>query len=109
LRTQTALLSEAVLAALDYYIRESGGSRGARMLCSANGTSTPAARQVNLEQIRFLAESTPHRQEKILRYCPETGMEVFKRPLRPIEDTGKIYFEKNWAAFLTGTIYPEDV
>jgi hypothetical protein len=106
---QTALLSEAVLAALDHYIRDSGGSRGARMLCSADGTSTPASRQGDLEQYRFLTEAAPHRQEKILlRYRPETGMEIVKRPLRPIEDTGKIYFEKNWGAFLTGAIYPED-
>lgn len=109
LRVQTALLSEAVLAALDYYIRDSGGSRGARMLCSVDGTSTPAARQGNLDQYRFLTESTLHRQEKILlRYHPESGMEVFKRPVRPIEDTGNIYFEKNWGAFLTGAIYPAD-
>ncbi len=109
LRVQTALLSEAVLAALDHYIRDSGGSRGARMLCSADGSNTPSSREGDLDQYRFRAESTPHRQEKILlRYRPETGMEIFKRPLRPIEDTGKIYFEKNWRAFLTGAIYPED-
>jgi succinate dehydrogenase/fumarate reductase flavoprotein subunit len=109
LRAQTALLSESVLAALDYYIRDSGGSRGARMLCSESGSSTPVTRLGYLEQYRFLSESTAHRQEKILlRYRPETGMDVFKRPLRPIEDTGKIYFEKNWGAFLTGAIYPDD-
>jgi hypothetical protein len=109
LRVQTALLSEAVLAALDHYIRDSGGSRGARMLCAANGTSTPSSRLGDLDQYRFLTESPAHRQEKILlRYRPETGMEIFKRPLRPIEDTGKIYFEKNWGAYLTGAIYPAD-
>ena len=42
----------------------------------------------------------------ILRYTPEAGMTIFERPLRTIEDTGKIYFEKNWGAFLTGEIYP---
>lgn len=109
LRTQTALLSEAILAALDYYIRDSGGSRGARMLCSGDGARAPASRLGDLDQYRFLAESEAHRTEKILlRYQPETGMVLFKRPIRPIEDTGKIYFEKNWAAFLTGAIYPED-
>jgi hypothetical protein len=80
------------------------------MLCATKGTNAPSARQGELEGYRFLAENTEQRQEKLLlRYQPETGMQVFSRALRTIEDTGKIYFEKNWGAFLTGTIYPEDV
>jgi hypothetical protein len=35
-----------------------------------------------------------------------SGMQVCERSLRPVEDTGKTYFEKNWGAFLTGEIYP---
>lgn len=107
LRAQTALLSEAVLHALDYYIRLGGGSRGARMLCAEDGTEAPDARLGRLDAYRFLAEKEVHRDKKIiLRYKPKTGMQVFERSLRPIEDTGKIYFEKNWGAFLTGDIYP---
>ncbi|MFT4173325.1 MAG: FAD-binding protein [Rhodocyclaceae bacterium] len=109
LREQTALLSEAVLCALDYYIRDGGGSRGARMLCSEAGQQTPDARVGALDGFRFVPENTAHRAEKILlRYRPETGMQVTKRPLRGIEDTGKIYFEKNWGAYLTGEVYPRD-
>jgi len=107
LRGQTALLSEAVLFALDHYIRQGGGSRGARMLRSQAGTRAPDSRLGPLADYRFLAEDETQRQEKmILRYTPETGMRIFERPLRSIEDTGKIYFEKNWGAFLTGEIYP---
>ncbi len=109
LRAQTALLSEAVLFALDYYIRDGGGSRGARMLCSGDGRQIPASRLGELDGFRFLPENPEHRQEKILlRYHPDTGMQIRKRPLRPIENTGEIYFEKNWGAYLTGAIYPED-
>ncbi|MFT3963373.1 FAD-binding protein [Propionivibrio sp.] len=109
LRTQTALLSEAVLHALDHYIRDGGGSRGARMLCSGGGEQAPSSRLGTLDGFRFLPENPAHKQEKILlRYRPGAGMQVFKRPLRGIEDTGRIYFEKNWGAYLTGTIYPED-
>lgn len=109
LRAQTALLSEAVLHALDYYIRDGGGSRGARMLCAADGGQTPPSRFGPLTHFRFLPETPTHRQEKILlRYRPEIGMQITKRPLRGIEDTGKIYFEKNWGAYLTGAIYPDD-
>ena len=106
LRVQTAWLSEAILCALDYYIKDGGGSRGARMFCSKNGVEKPDARVEKLDVYRFVPEKSEHRHEKILlRYCPETGIEVFKRPIKGIEDTGKIYFEKNWGAFLTGAIY----
>ncbi|MDR0578054.1 MAG: FAD-binding protein [Candidatus Accumulibacter sp.] len=109
LRAQTALLSEAVLHALDYYIRDGGGSRGARMYCSAQGGQAPATRLGPLDDFRVLPENLAHRREKILlRYHPDTGMQTSKRPLRGIDDTGKIYFEKNWGAYLTGAIYPED-
>ena len=107
LRVQTALLSEAVLAALDFYIRQGGGSRGARMLCAENGENAPQTRLGVLTEHRFRSEKDAHKQEKILlRYSPEKGMEIFTRPLRSIEDTGKIHFEKNWGAYLTGEIYP---
>ena len=109
LRVQTALLSEAVLCALDYYIHRGGGSRGARMLCADQGTHTPETRLGLLDGYRFLAEKETQRQEKILlRYDSEKGMQISERALRPIEDTGKIYFEKNWGAYLTGSIYPDE-
>ena len=108
LRAQTALLSEAVLTALDRYIRRGGGSRGARMLCSGSGSQAPDSRLGPLEAYRFIPENETQRQEKsILRYDASAGMQVHERSLRPIEDTGRIYFEKNWGAYLTGSIYPE--
>lgn len=79
------------------------------MLCSGGGTQAPSSRLGELGGFRFLPENLAHRQEKILlRYSAETGMQVSKRSLRSIEDTGKIYFEKNWGAYLTGAIYPDD-
>ena len=76
------------------------------MLCAPNGTKTPDSRQGRLDGYRFVAENEAQRSEKILlRYTPQKGMQICERPLRPIEDTGKIYFEKNWGAFLTGEIY----
>jgi hypothetical protein len=77
------------------------------MLCAEQGTHAPDSRLGRLDGYRFLAENESHRQKKILlRYASESGMQVSERSLRPIEDTGKIYFEKNWGAFLTGEIYP---
>lgn len=105
-RVQTALLSEAVLCALDHYIRQGGGSRGARMLRGERGTNVPASRLGPLDEYRFLAEDESHRRRKILiRYSPESGMQITERPIRPLEDTGRIHFESNWAAFLTGDVF----
>src|SRR6202167_2557887 len=41
---QTALLSEAVLTALAFYIARGGGSRGARAICSHTGDRVPEGR-----------------------------------------------------------------
>lgn len=77
------------------------------MLCAEHGAQAPESRLGILNDYRFLAEKDTHKQEKILvRYDPEQGMRISTRPLRSIEDTGKIYFEKNWGAYLTGDIYP---
>jgi succinate dehydrogenase/fumarate reductase flavoprotein subunit len=106
LRVQMALLSEAVLTALNFYIEQGGGSRGARMLCASSGPQQPQARRAILQAYRFLAEQQQRRDEKIiLRYDPGLGMQISVRDVRQIEDTGKIHFEKNWAAYLTGDIY----
>ena len=79
------------------------------MLCADQGTHTTETRLGPLDGYRFLAEKETQRQEKILlRYDPEKGMQISERALRPIEDTGKIYFEKNRGAYLTGAIYPEE-
>jgi hypothetical protein len=68
----------------------------ARMLCAEQGMHAPDSRLGRLDGYRFLAENESHRQGKILqRYSFESEMQVCERSLRPIEDTGKIYFEKN--------------
>ena len=79
------------------------------MLCDKSGIPVPSSRLGALEEFRIRPENTSHRAEKILvRYLPGKGFELAKRTLRDLEDTGKIYFEKNWGAYLTGTIYPGD-
>ena len=62
---QTALLSEAVLTALAFFIEHSGGSRGARALCAPDGDRLPMARTGPLEDFRFAAERPEGRAEQI--------------------------------------------
>ena len=59
-------VSEAVLSALDFYIRNGGGSRGARAICADNGTQGPEASVEDLSRFRFVEEQEQDRHEKIL-------------------------------------------
>jgi succinate dehydrogenase / fumarate reductase, flavoprotein subunit len=54
-----ALLSEAVLAALDVYTGADGGSRGARAYCDPSGTELPQAHRVDCSAFRFRRRSWP--------------------------------------------------
>ena len=101
-----ALLSEAVLSTLDSYVQSGGGSRGARAYCEAAGTKVPEAKAVDCAAYRFREERPEQRREKlVLRY--DGSCVVSRSALRPMEEPGTIYFEKNWAPYLTGTVYAD--
>ena len=63
---QMAIVSEAVLAALAFYIDRGGGSRGARAVCGPEGERIPLARTGPLDDFRFLPERAEDRNEQIL-------------------------------------------
>ena len=67
---QMAIVSEAVLAALAYYVGRGGGSRGARAVCSPEGECVPLARTGPLGDFRFLP-SGPKTEPS--RFCPLRG------------------------------------
>jgi succinate dehydrogenase / fumarate reductase, flavoprotein subunit len=102
---QTALTSEAVLKALDYYVAKGGGSRGARAMCSASGEDCPEGRAVDLEAYRFIREKSEDKEKKIVVSYVEGEFLVKEEAIRDREDTGKIFFEKNWSPYLTEGIY----
>jgi succinate dehydrogenase/fumarate reductase flavoprotein subunit len=102
---QTALLSEAVLTALAFYIKRGGGSRGARAICGSEGDRVPEARSGALEGVRFVSERAGDREEQIhVRYA--SGAFVCEaRPIRRLNRADKPFFERDWPAFLTGAIH----
>ena len=104
----TALTSEAVLRALNHYAINGGGSRGARAMCSSNGTVVPRARNIDLEAFRFIEEREKDKTVKIVLDYKNNGFEISERPLREMENPKGIFFEKNWGNYLTGTIYDAD-
>jgi succinate dehydrogenase / fumarate reductase, flavoprotein subunit len=102
---QTALLSEAVLTALAFYIARGGGSRGARTICARGGDRVPEARIGELEDVRFVSERTEDRAEQIhVRYASETFV-CEARPIRRSNFGDKPFFERDWPDFLTGAIH----
>lgn len=99
-----ALLSEAVLTALDAYVVSGGGSRGARAYCDPTGTKVPEAQAVDCAAWRFREEKPEQRREKLtLRW--NGAFSLSRTPLRGMEDPARIFFEKNWAPYLTGAVY----
>ncbi len=107
---QTALTSEAVLAALDSYLKAGGGSRGARAVCSNEGSLVPQTIKGNLEEFRFIEERLEDREQKLLvRFNAEDhDFEISSVALREMEDPATIFFEKNWGSYLRADIYGND-
>ncbi len=102
---QTALTSEAVLQALNHYVANGGGSRGARALCSPDGNKAPKMRNGTLNEYRFIPEREEDKRVQVKVRYEGRKFEVYEVELRKLEGLESIFFEKNWAPFLTGQIY----
>ncbi|WBL32869.1 FAD-binding protein [Sinirhodobacter sp. HNIBRBA609] len=105
---QMALVSEAVLAALDFYIRQGGGSRGARAICDPAGEALPMSARGPLSDLRFRVEREQDKAEQILVRLEGHQMAITTRPNRSFDETAKAFFERDWPAWLTGTIFDLD-
>ena len=99
-----ALVSEAVLTALDFYLTRGGGSRGARAVLSADGAA-PEGRDGPLDDCRIKPERVADRDEMILVKRAKRGIVCAVRPTKK-RNAGLSYFERDWPAYLTGAIYP---
>ncbi|WP_299694940.1 FAD-binding protein [uncultured Tateyamaria sp.] len=104
---QMAVASEAVLSALDHYIAQGGGSRGARAICDPTGDSLPQSVHGSLPEVRFRAERDTDKQSQLRVRLEGTYMIVTKVPNRPY-DGDQSFFERDWPAWLTGGIYDQD-
>ena len=100
-----AMVSEAVLAALVHYVEHGGGSRGARAYLASDGSQVPDTQHGALDDYRFREERAVDREHKLVLRWHGDGFSIEQRALRTMEDPGKIFFEKNWSNFLTGSIY----
>lgn len=100
-----ALASEAVLTVLDHYIRNGGGSRGARAVCDVSGQCLPLARSGPLDNYRFRREQDVHRKEQMTVRLDGVSFKISTRPNRSFDDSAKSFFERDWPDWLTGRIY----
>ncbi|UZD91259.1 FAD-binding protein [Cognatishimia activa] len=102
---QMALASEAVLAALEHFIANGGGSRGARAVCDPAGSALPQARSGPLGDVRFRVENDADKEKQVLVHLDGTQMVMSERPNRVFDEDAKAFFERDWPAWLTGAIY----
>ena len=102
---QMALVSEAVLTALDAYLSRGGGSRGARAIRDPDGSDVPVTRTGALEAFRFRAERKQDRAEKIAIRVENGAFACSFKQIRRHDHSRAAYFERDWAEFLTGAIY----
>jgi succinate dehydrogenase/fumarate reductase flavoprotein subunit len=102
---QMALASEAVLVALDFYITQGGGSRGARAICDPDGASLPQSRTGPLPQVRFRPERDEDKVAQILVRLEGEKWIISTRLNRVFDAQAKTFFERDWPAWLTGGIY----
>lgn len=100
-----ALASQAVLAALDFYISRGGGSRGARAICDPQGQDVPITRNGALEEMRFRRERPEDRNEQIILSLKDGAFALRTRPNRVFNETEKSFFERDWPDWLSGRIY----
>ncbi len=93
-------VSEAVLTALDHYIRNGGGSRGARAICSEVGTRCPDANGEDLSRFRFIEEKAKDRDEKLVVRRVEDGIAISALPVDLTPEVKREFFEKGWGPYL---------
>lgn len=101
---QMALASEAVLTALDHYIANGGGSRGARAICDPRGESLPHSVHGPLPEVRFRAERDADKNSQLKLRLEGADFVITRLPNRSY-DGDKSFFERDWPAWLTGDIY----
>ena len=102
---QSAIASEAILKALDFYIERGGGSRGARAICASDGERVPQTRTGPLEDVRFIPEREQDRAEQIHVRREGEGFVCAAQPIRRRDLEFRPFFERDWPDHLTGAIY----
>ncbi|TVR15508.1 MAG: FAD-binding protein [Planctomycetota bacterium] len=100
-----ALTSEAVLANIAHYVREGGGSRGARAYLADDGEVVIHTRHGPLQDVCYRPEQPEHKEYKITLRWTGDDFIITHNPLRAIEPLQGIFFEKHWSDYLTDRVH----
>ena len=76
-------------------------------MCSRSGDHTPEARNVDLSEFKFIQEKDEDKNKKIVIYLDQGDWKIDEVELRDMESPSTIFFEKNWAPYLTNSIYKD--
>jgi len=95
-----AYVSEAVLTAFDHYIKNGGGSRGARAICSDTGEQCPEAHHEDLSRFRFIQEKDKDKNEKLIVSLKNGTFQVHPMPVDLTPKVEREFFEKGWGPYL---------
>jgi hypothetical protein len=102
---QSAIASEAILTALDFYLKGGGGSRGARTVCSPDGDRVPRARSGSIEDARFISERVEDGTKQIHVRFEHGAFVCAAHPIRRRDRNDQPFFERDWRNYLTRAIY----
>lgn len=102
---QSAIASEAILKALNFYLERGGGSRGARAVCSPEGGRIPQSRTGPLMDVSFIPERDEDRREQIHVRMDGVRFACDARPIRRRDRDSRPFFERDWPDYLTGAIH----
>ncbi len=105
---QMGLASQAVLAALDHFIAQGGGSRGARAICDPEGDALPQSATGPIPDARFRSEREADKHDQIVVRLDGEEIVVTTRPIRRFDAEAQSFFERDWPAWLTGAIFSHD-
>jgi len=93
-------VSEAVLTALDHYIKNGGGSRGARAICADDGAQCPEAYVEDLSRFRFIEEQAKDKEMKLVVSFTDGDFQVSALPVDLRPEVDREFFEKGWGQYL---------
>ena len=92
-----------------FFIRQGGGSRGARAIRDPAGQFLPATGKGPLEDYRFRADArSADRTEQVLVRLDGGTLIITTRPNRSFDEGAKSFFERDWPDWLTGRIFDVD-